>query len=272
MGRLRAKQQSPLLRDGVEPRKGRPRGPVVNSIGEMPYSASLSFGRTFSSHAFGIPGPQDLTPSAGPASIVPARCESVLQAVISGPSRPVLLVTRGGKVLFLNTGAVRLIRNADGLAVRDGILGTLVPDETRSLRALVAGAVKSPGGQVGSAGGLLRVSRPDGQAPLEVLISPLQCWENNCMQRDQHLVAVFVTDRSPGAVAEGASLKTLYGLTTKEVRVAMAISRGLMGKEICRELRISYNTLKTHLKHIHAKTRTKSQVDLFRVLAGGLRI
>jgi len=119
---------------------------------------------------------------------------------------------------------------------------------------------------------LLRISRPDGRAPLELLFSPLQCWEDNWIQGEEHLVAVFLADSHRGAATGDASLKTLHGLTAKEARVAMAVSRGLMGKEICRELKISYNTLKTHLKHIHAKTHTKSQMDLFRVLAGGLRI
>lgn len=189
-----------------------------------------------------------------------------------GLTRSVLLVAPNGKVLFLNTGADRLIRNSDGLIVRDGILRTLVPDETHSLRALVAGTVNVPGGNANRSGGSLRISRPEGRAPLELLVSPLECWEDNSIQREQHLVAVFVTDRSRTAAAEDASLETLHGLTAKEARVAAAISRGLMGKEICRELKISYNTLKTHLKHIHTKTHTKSRMDLFRLLAGRLNI
>lgn len=172
--------------------------------------------------------------------------------------------------MSLNSDADHLIRNSDGLIVKDGILRTFIPDETHSLRALVAGTASGPGGQAGGPGGLLRISRPYGRAPFELLISPLQCWEDSWMQREPHLVAVLVTDCFRGAAAQDAGLKTLHGLTAREASVAMAISRGLMGKEICRELKISYNTLKTHLRHIHAKTHTKSQVGLFRVLAGGL--
>ncbi len=57
-----------------------------------------------------------------------------------------------------------------------------------------------------------------------------------------------------------------------EAKVGVGVSRGLSGKEICRELNISYNTLKTHLKHIYAKTHTRHQTDLVRILAAGLHI
>jgi len=68
------------------------------------------------------------------------------------------------------------------------------------------------------------------------------------------------------------ALARQHGLTTTEAKVALTIARGLPGKQVCRELHISYNTLKTHLRHIYAKTRVKRQSDLVRLLAGGICI
>jgi DNA-binding CsgD family transcriptional regulator len=53
-----------------------------------------------------------------------------------------------------------------------------------------------------------------------------------------------------------------YRLTSAESRVAAAICRGLSGKAAARELGISYNTLKTHLKKIFRKTGTRRQTEL----------
>lgn len=183
-----------------------------------------------------------------------------------------LLVTSGGKILFLEFTAERLIRNSDGLTVENGVLGAMIPGETRPLRTLVAGAAKASSTRADRMGHSLWISRPSGHTPLELLISPLLCLEENWIRNKQQLVAVFVADRGRGAAEPNADLKTLHGLTAKETTVALAISRGLVGKEICRELKISYNTLKTHLKHIHTKTHTKRQVELFRLLTARPRM
>ena len=201
-----------------------------------------------------------------------------LEAVLHGLPTPVLLVTSDGKALFLNAAAERLIRASDGLLVEGGELRALLPNDTKSLRMLIAGAAQ-PSAGAGLAdrngrksGGTVRISRPYAREPLEVLIAPLPSRQDEWVLKQPPVAAVFVTDRSRAPVAEHSMLISLHGLTATEAKVAVAASRGLSGKEICRELGISYNTLKTHLRHIYAKTRTKHQADLVRLLACELRV
>jgi DNA-binding CsgD family transcriptional regulator len=195
-----------------------------------------------------------------------------LEAVLNRLNTPVLLVTAEAKVLFMNAAAEELIRSSDGLAIEDGILGALLPGDSKSLRALVAGAAQTSARRACKSGGRIRVSRPYNRQPLEILISPLPSLQDDWLLRQPPAAALFVTDRSRSPLAEGSALIGLHGLTAMEAKVAIAVSRGLSGKEICRELGISYNTLRTHLKHIYAKTQTRHLTDLLRVLAGGLRI
>lgn len=194
------------------------------------------------------------------------------EAVLNGLSTPVLLVTGEGTVLFMNAAAERLIRASDGLVVERGELRALIPDDTKSLRTLIAGAAQTSANQGRKSGGSVRVSRPYGREPLDLLISPLPSRQDDWILNQPPVAAIFVTDRSRLPVPEASALIRLHGLTAVEAKVAVAVSRGLSGKEVCRELDISYNTLRTHLKRIYAKTHTRHQTDLVRLLSEGPRI
>lgn len=51
-------------------------------------------------------------------------------------------------------------------------------------------------------------------------------------------------------------------LTSKEIEVALFIRSGLASKAIARQLFISVNTVKSHLKKIHSKLGTRSRAEL----------
>jgi DNA-binding CsgD family transcriptional regulator len=195
-----------------------------------------------------------------------------LEAVLDGLPTPALLVAEDSAVRFLNAAAERLIRTSDGLVLGAGRVCALLPDETASLRALIGGAAQTSASLARKSGGSLRISRPYGRGRLELLVSPLPSRHDDWLLSRPAVAAIFITDPSGMAVADDSVLIRQHGLTACEAKVVVAFSRGLVGKEICRELDISYNTLKTHLRHIYAKTRTKHQSDLVRLVAGGLHI
>ena len=190
-----------------------------------------------------------------------------LEALLHGLSTPALLLARDSTVIFMNTAAERLILTSDGLAVTAGQLHALLADETASLRTLIGGAAQTSAGQARTAGGSLRISRLYGRRPLELLVSPLPARKDDWFLKLSAVAAVLVTDPLEIPVGEHSVSVRWHGLTASETRVAIAISRGLAGKEVCRELDISYNTLKTHLKHIYSKTGARHQSDLVRLLA-----
>jgi DNA-binding CsgD family transcriptional regulator len=191
-----------------------------------------------------------------------------LEAVLHGLSIPAFLVAQDGTVLFMNAAAEQLVRTSDGLVVMAGQLRALLPDDTASLCTVIAAAAQTSACQGRKSGGSLHISRPYGRRPLEVIVSPLPPRQDSWLLRQPAVTAIFVTDPPGMVVPEDSELIGRHGLTASETRVAVAISRGLAGKQVCRELDISYNTLKTHLKHIYAKTQTKHQSDLVRLLAG----
>lgn len=62
------------------------------------------------------------------------------------------------------------------------------------------------------------------------------------------------------------SLASRYGLTPAETGVVELLSLGHNVRSICSKLSISENTVRTHLKHAFAKTKTDRQADLVRLI------
>ncbi|MHC5308067.1 LuxR C-terminal-related transcriptional regulator [Bartonella sp. LJL80] len=56
-------------------------------------------------------------------------------------------------------------------------------------------------------------------------------------------------------------------VTPTEFRIAELLGRGLSNDELCAELSISHNTLRTHLKHLYRKTDARNRHELYRLCA-----
>lgn len=58
-----------------------------------------------------------------------------------------------------------------------------------------------------------------------------------------------------------------YGLTLTEARVALAVASGITISATARRLKVSVNTVKTHLRRVYEKTGTSRQGELSRLIA-----
>jgi DNA-binding CsgD family transcriptional regulator len=58
-----------------------------------------------------------------------------------------------------------------------------------------------------------------------------------------------------------------FGLTQAEARVAIAVAMGLNIPEVARQIGLSPNTVKTHLRRVFDKTGTARQAELARLMA-----
>ena len=59
------------------------------------------------------------------------------------------------------------------------------------------------------------------------------------------------------------------GLSSREYEIAVLVAQGLRTREIAARLVISQNTVKTHIKHLHAKTGCRTRAELVHSLFGG---
>lgn len=83
--------------------------------------------------------------------------------------------------------------------------------------------------------------------------------------------ALLLLHRPEACRLEGCEplLRDLYRLTPAEARVARGLADGLNVDEVAAHLGLSRHTVRTHLKHALAKTGTRSQRELVRVILSG---
>jgi DNA-binding CsgD family transcriptional regulator len=184
--------------------------------------------------------------------------------VLERLSLGVIIASRLGIVLFVNTAATTIADQCDGISLggRTVALSAFLSSETRQLHKLIADAASTSCGLGLGAGGALRISRPSGRPSYAVRVmplSPIVCPEP----------AALVTVSDPQAVRTGTNdiLSQLFGLTTAEARLAGELGAGCSLKDAARCLGITINTARTQLHQIFAKTETGRQSELARLLS-----
>ena len=172
-------------------------------------------------------------------------------------NNPAIILDQSGRVLRTNQAA-QTVLGAD-LFIGHGRLRSARQYETDALQKAIqqlvcdADAVMPPPLTISRAEGrpiLLLFSRPTWMA-IEAL-----CWG---------LVLLVDPDRHLHLNREAVA--TLFGLSPAESRLAVALFNGLRLNAAASELRISYETARTTLKNVFAKTGTDRQTELMVLLS-----
>lgn len=77
---------------------------------------------------------------------------------------------------------------------------------------------------------------------------------------------VFIINPSALQLPSAARLIAMYGLTETQAKIAREFSSGGSYKQVARRLRISEETVRSHVKQIYPKTRVNRQADLVRLI------
>ena len=120
----------------------------------------------------------------------------------------------------------------------------------------------------GHPGGAVAISRPSGRTPYSLRVAPIRLAGFRLHRRDP-AVAVLFSDPDQAPVAPAALLHQLYGLTAAEARLAVDLCAGDDLREIAARNGLSIATVRTHLKHLLAKTGTRRQGELVSLLLRG---
>jgi DNA-binding CsgD family transcriptional regulator len=113
----------------------------------------------------------------------------------------------------------------------------------------------------GSAGEILR---PDAQSPVQILVEPAPAITTVAMVPPA-AVAIF---RGPPPVGANRArlLAHSLGLTSGEARLALLLADGCRLAEAAAELGLTIETTRTYSKRLFAKTRTRGQPELVRLV------
>jgi len=88
-----------------------------------------------------------------------------------------------------------------------------------------------------------------------------------------HDACIFISvhDTHASQHVDAKTLRQLYGLTPMQAAIAAALFEGFAVEQLVDRLRISENTVRTHLKGVFKKCDVRSQAELLRLLALGPR-
>lgn len=175
----------------------------------------------------------------------------------------VLLVDARAGAIFANQAAKRMLGAGGGLSLgRDG-LEAETPGDTRLLRQTIADCAE-PAGELGGAGGRLRLSRRD-RGPLTMLVVPRRTRVGG-IDDLRPMAILFVTDPEQAAGVRGEWLRQDFGLTPAEAGFAVEIAKGDGLPAAAGRLGVSLTTVRTHLAHVFDKTGTRRQAELVRLI------
>ena len=186
-----------------------------------------------------------------------------LEATLNAFTTGVYLTDRHGRIVYMNRAAERQVRTSNPIRVANSHLS---PIDHKARLALDRAIDEATGDEADLPTSGFTIALPGGDnGGLIATVLPLARGERQS-GAFSGMVAIFVQDPivMPPFVP-GQAFAELYGLTTSELRVLLAMVPGLSVKEAAEMLGISENTAKTHLQHIHSKTGTSKQTELMRL-------
>jgi DNA-binding CsgD family transcriptional regulator len=165
-----------------------------------------------------------------------------------------------GRVVEHNRAGGRLAAAGDGLSLDRGGLRGSTPSATRAIDLLVRGCQALARGEGLPPARPVLLPRPSGRRALQLLAMPTLS-RGVLLTPGSAAVVVFVIDpEAYGAI--DAELLTSLGLTPAEARLARRLAAGESVREAAQALGVSYETARSQLKQVFAKTGTRRQGEL----------
>lgn len=187
-----------------------------------------------------------------------------LQILDANPSAIVVLDEQGC-VVFANRAAREMASAKDGLAISSRGVSLQRRTDNDRLQNLIGRALGVARGEAAKPAGAMQALRPSSKRPYSILVSPLGK-SPFVLTRIRPAACIVITDPETSSAVSGDLLRSLYGLTPAEIRLAIHLASGMSLQSAATELAISYKTARTQLAVIFRKTSTSRQGELVRLL------
>jgi DNA-binding CsgD family transcriptional regulator len=173
--------------------------------------------------------------------------------------RGVALLDAAGAVVDASALAQKVLAGGSAISMRNGRLAFADADlDARFVRLLA--------GRGGGEGRSLAASvRNNGAMPCRLVIMPTSA---QVARQGVKFVALVYASEGSRSISPDL-LVDLYGLTHAQANVARRLYAGSSVEETAAQLRLSSNTVRTHLKQIFSKCEVQSQAELLLLFATG---
>jgi DNA-binding CsgD family transcriptional regulator len=175
----------------------------------------------------------------------------------------VALLDRNAGVLFVNK-ALRSMAIDGALSLHNQRLSSYSVPHAKRLNDLVHSASR------GAPAATMAIPHPIDGRSVAVLVSSVRSRDLDrfaSLDMRDAAAMVFVLDPAISTTMPPEWVMDAYGLTLAEARVALHAASGRSVAEIGAQLKISPNTVKTHLRRVFAKTGVHRQAELASIIA-----
>lgn len=180
--------------------------------------------------------------------------------------QPLAVLDRSGYVIVTNEAARRLFTDSEGMRLK---YGRFVFDDLaiqtefeRAVRTVITSMLSGP--QVPPQE--LRVPCGSDRTPYVVTVVPLYRPESRLVLPPEAGCMVAINDHEGVNPLPIGHLVWLYGLTPSEARTCEALHQGGSVEAAAKSLKLSRNTVRSHLKNIYAKVGVANQPQLLQRL------
>jgi DNA-binding NarL/FixJ family response regulator len=185
--------------------------------------------------------------------------ETQLLAVMDQFSFGMLIIDRDYQIIHCNRAGQKLLANGIPLSGVHGKLRASINNgELRA--ALDQGLGK---GDANATPAAMSLFASQGNAAIQIWVTPLPVVGDS----EEQTAILIINDTSLNVIAPSCLLKSLYGFTEKESKLAHALASGQTINQYCKIAFVTPNTVRTHLKSIYRKTSTNRQTELVRLLS-----
>ena len=176
-------------------------------------------------------------------------------------------------VSFANRAAQRVLQEEDGIRLRhlagNSALGEIIALDRNTQEALssaISGAVAPDPLHTAHFSRAVTVMRPSGRQAYTLNFSSLAAHNEFGSGSAAPRAIAFITDSAEPVRLDAELMKTSYGLTPAEIRVAEMLAECLTVDETAERMVISRSTVKAHQARIYEKTNTNSRAKLMKLL------
>jgi DNA-binding CsgD family transcriptional regulator len=171
---------------------------------------------------------------------------------------PFLLTDPLCNVIYCNKAAIDVTRSKDGLEIAAGQLSMMSP----SANSVFQKAVKEISVNRNIQIRWIDIPRPAHKAPYRLLVTPVPYSGGLRLCASSPAAAVLIIDTQAHPDPDVSILREVFSLTPAEARVTGRLSQGQSADEIARQLGVSVETVRTHIRRALSKTATGRQGEL----------
>jgi DNA-binding CsgD family transcriptional regulator/PAS domain-containing protein len=194
--------------------------------------------------------------------------QRALREVLDRFPSGVILLDKDSRIVFTNRSADQILAQQDGIRVDRG-RPRLDSGQDREFQRLLAEVAQTRAQRGHAHGRTLSIVRPSGRRSYASMLGPLLAPPPGTNLREAAAI-LFVSDPEGSQISASEVLEGLYDLTPAEADLVRLLAEGRSLEEVAAQRGVTMNTARSQLKQVFAKTETRRQGELVRLVLTGV--